>query len=232
MGKIDTATRCIERVRAITNECMVFCSLGKDSMVVLDLVAPKFDKVVCIFMYFVKDLEHINKYIRYFEARYSNVSFIQVPHWTLSYVKRSGLFCVPNPKQKLLKLRDIVDAQKINTGIEYCFLGMKKADSMNRRLMMMQYEKNDYINQGLAYPLADWTQKDVLAYMRMHKLPSPVRYSIYTPSGGVGFNSDCLVWMRENYPDDLRKFLDAFPFAEHILFQYDERKKNEKELAF
>lgn len=36
---------------------------------------------------------------------------------------------------------------------------MKKADGMNRRLMLKGYEANGYENNGLCYPLADYTQK-------------------------------------------------------------------------
>ena len=36
---------------------------------------------------------------------------------------------------------------------------MKKADGMNRNLMLKGYESNEYENNGLVYPLASWTQK-------------------------------------------------------------------------
>ena len=88
------------------------------------------------------------------------------------------MYCVPNPKVKLLKLADVVKAMQLTHGVYYTFLGMKKADGMNRRLMLKGYEVNDYENNGMVYPLADWTQKDILAYMRQHNLPEPVRYSL------------------------------------------------------
>lgn len=40
---------------------------------------------------------------------------------------------------------------------------MKKADGMNRRLMLNGYADNSYENNGLCYPLAEWTQRDILA---------------------------------------------------------------------
>ena len=56
------------------------------------------------------------------------------------------MYCVPNPKIKLLKLADVDNAMRLKFGIDYVFYGMKKADSMNRRLMLNTYP--DYENAG------------------------------------------------------------------------------------
>ena len=118
-----------------------------------------------------------------------------------------------------MKLRDVVESVKRKYGIEYVFLGMKKADSLNRRLMLKGYEPT-YENKGLVYPLADWTQKEVLTYMRQHRLPEPIRYSLKA-SSGVGFNEDCFLWLRENCPQDLERIYQVFPLSRIILFQHD-----------
>lgn len=221
MSKIDQANKIIDLVRAKSNGALVFCSLGKDSLALLDLVYPKFDKIVCVFMHFVKDLEHINRFINWVKVRYPKVIFEQVPHWNLTYILRSGMYCVPNPKVRLLKLADIDKAMRLKFGIPFAFYGMKKADSLNRRLMLNTYENGE--NKGKVYPLTDWTNKDVLAYMRMKQLPQPVRYS-KNASGGIGFNLECFLWMRENCPQDLQKILKAFPMSGKILFDYDNKK--------
>lgn len=200
---------------------MLFCSLGKDSLVLLDLVYPRFKRVVCVFMYFVRGLDHIERWIKWVRAKYPNVEFVEVPHWNLTYVLRSGMYCVANPNVKLLKLRDVIHAMRLTHGIYYTFLGMKKADGMNRRLMLNGYKDNE--NDGLCYPLADWTQKDILAYMRHKQLPAPVRYG-NKASNGIGFNLECFLWLRENYPQDLARIIKAFPMSDRILFEYDNRQ--------
>ena len=203
---------------------MLFCSFGKDSLVLLDLLYPRFKRILCVFMYFVKDLEHINRWIKWAQAKYPRAEFIQVPHWNLTYILRSGLYCVPNPNVKVMKLADVVKSTRLKYGIEYCFLGMKKADGMNRRLMLNTYEEDGYEHNGLVYPLADWTQKDILSYMKQHNLPTPIRYSLKA-SSGVGFNEDCLLWLRNNYPQDLAKIYKTFPMAERVLFEYDRKQE-------
>ena len=191
----------IDLVRQKTDGALLFLSLGKDSLVLLDMIYPRFDRIVCVFMYFVKGLEHIES------------------------ILRGGMYCVANPKIKLLKLADVVKAMQLKYGLYYTFLGMKKADGMNRRLMLKGYEANGYENNGLCYPLADYTQKEVLAYMRQHNLPQPIRYSLKA-SNGVGFSLDCFLWLRKNYPQDLERIYQVFPMSRRILFEYDNKQNN------
>lgn len=137
----------IDLIRVKSSEAILFCSLGKDSLVLLDLIYPKFDRIVCVFMYFVEGLEHIERWIGWAKAKYPRIEFVQIPHWNLTYILRSGMYCVPNPDVKLLKLADVVKAMQLKYGIYYTFLGMKKADGMNRRLMLKGYEANGYENK-------------------------------------------------------------------------------------
>lgn len=224
MSKVEQANRYIDLIRVKSSEALLFLSLGKDSLVLLDLIYPKFDRIVCVFMYFVKGLEHINRWINWTKAKYPKIEFVQVPHWNLTYILRGGMYCVPNPDVKLLKLADVVKAMQLKHDVYYTFLGMKKADGMNRRLMLNGYEEKGYENNGMCYPLADWTQKDILAYMKQNNLPEPVRYS-NKASNGIGFNIDCFLWLRSNYPVDLQKIIKAFPMSGRILFEYDNGTK-------
>ena len=219
MTKLEGTYKSIDAIRAKSDSAILFLSLGKDSLVLLDLIYPRFKKVVCVFMYFVKDLEHINRWIGWVKAKYPAIEFVQVPHWNLTFILRGGLYCVPNPKVKLLKLADVVKAMQLRYGIQYAFLGMKKADGMNRRLMLNGYQANDYENNGLVYPLAEWNQRDILAYMKQNGLPEPIRYSLKA-SSGVGFNLDCFLWLEKNFPQDLEKIYRCFPMAERILWEH------------
>jgi sulfate adenylyltransferase subunit 2 len=223
MKILGQTIKSIDRIREQTDTAVLFCSFGKDSLVLLDLLYPRFDKVICVFMYFVKGLEHIEKYIRWAKVRYPGIIVDQVPHWNLSYIFNSGMFCTMNPKVKILRMTDIDRAIKLKYDTGYIFYGMKKADSMNRRVMLNTYV--NYEAHGKVYPLADWKQKDVLSYMKQNKLPEPVRYS-KNKSGGVGLNIECFLWMRENCPQDLKRVLRAFPLSEKLLFEHD-RKQHE-----
>lgn len=237
MGKQEDAVWQIERAREISDECLLMCSLGKDSLVMLDMVYPRFRRVVCVFMYFVRGLEHIERWVRWVKARYPRVEFVQIPHWCLTYVLRSGLYCVAQPKIRLMNLRSVVDSLKAKYGIGLCFVGFKKADSLNRRLMLNDIlskrgaagKSPVYEQNGLCFPLADMTQKEVLAYMRLHGLPEPVRYG-KDASGGIGFNIPCFLWMEEHFPQDLEKFYEVFPLSRRILTEYHIQEQKEQQL--
>lgn len=224
MNKVGTANKVVAAVREKSDSCILFCSLGKDSLVCLDLLYSRFERIICVFMYFVKGLDHIERWIGWLKAKYPKIEFMQCPHWNLAYVLRSGMYCVPNPKIKLFKLADIVKSIRLQTGVYYTCLGMKKADGMNRNLMLKTYEASNYENDGLFYPLAEWNQKDVISYMKQHGLPEPVRYG-KKASNGIGFNEDCFLWLRDNFPQDLEKIYNVFPMSRRILFEYDNKQK-------
>lgn len=188
------------------------------------MLAPKFDEVVLVFMYFVKGLEHTDMFLRDALRRYKNVTVIQKPHWNLTYVHRNGIYCESNPDIKLKTIKDIDKEVREQTGIEWVFYGMKKADSLQRRVMLMGYEQ-EAINRGTqkAYPLSLWKNKEVLKYIRANNLPEPISYG-KKASNGVGFTLDCLLWLRANYPEDLERIYKSYPMSKVILWKYDRQK--------
>ena len=231
------ANDCIDYVASQTDTCILMCSLGKDSIVTLDMIYPRFKKVIAVFMYFCKGLEHIERWVAWTKARYPNIEFYQIPHWNLTYILRSGLYCTPHPKQKLLKLADVLKALRLKHGTQWVFLGMKKADGMNRNLMITRFKDAHYTDNYQAYPLAEFSQKQILSYMTMNRLPMPVMYSLSTSgdgakvgkaSNGIGFNVDCLLWLEKYWPQDLATIYKTFPLCERVLLEFHYKQEREK----
>lgn len=211
----------INTVREQADRVILFYSCGKDSIAMLDMVASHFKEVVCVYMYFVKNLNHIDRFISYSKTKYKNITFLEVPHWNLSRVLKIGLFCQPQKNIKLLKLRDIIERVRAKTGIDWCFLGMKQSDSLNRRLMLRTYEQEAInFDSKIAYPLSLWKKKEVLSYIKFHNLPTPVEYS-KEAGNGLWFDLKVYLWMKENEPKDLEKVLRVFPLSQKILFDYE-----------
>ncbi|ADX66981.1 sulfate adenylyltransferase subunit 2 [Weeksella virosa] len=218
---LEHAKKVISTVRDRSNRAILFYSAGKDSIVLLDLMSKQFDEVVCVFMYFVKDLEHINKYIRFSKAKYKNVQFIEVPHWILTKVYSTGFYCSPQ-KVRQLKLRDVIESMKLRTGIPYAFIGEKQSDNMNRRIKLRQYELEAISHTNNVYPLSHWKDGDVRTYIEKNQLPTPINYGKKkNKSVGMYFDTDVYLWLRDNYPDDLKKVLKQFPLSEKLLFDHD-----------
>lgn len=223
MTPIDHANEVIASVRQKTDRAILFYSCGKDSEVLLDLMAPHFKEVVCVFMYFVKGLDHIDNYLRAVKARYSNVRIMQVPHWNLSRALRIGFCCVPNPNVKILSLKDVDNAARIKTGISYSFYGMKQADGMQRRIMLRGYENEAISNTNKVYPLSHWKKADVLAYIKARRLPEPIAYT-KEAGNGLWFDAKCFSYLRQHYPQDLEKIYTVFPLSRNILLRHDAEK--------
>lgn len=225
----EHTSQVIDWIRQRTDSVILFYSAGKDSIALLDMVAPRFRRVICVYMYFVKGMRHINKYIEWSRLRYPNVEFHEVPHWNLTYLLRGGAYCQRRDDVRLMRLKDVAESCRIRFGVEWCLYGMKQSDNMARRIML---RGKDYELQAIqpktrnAYPLSMWGNSEVLAYIRQRRLPEPVRYSVRGKSQGLTFNEDCFLWLRENYPDDLAEILEAFPQAGVILYMADRRKDN------
>lgn len=219
------ARKVISLVREQSDEAILFYSGGKDSLALLDMIAPRFNRIVCVFMYFVKGLSHIEKFLSIVN-RYQNAELVQVPHFALNTIYREGVYCTPDatiPQSNLKKIRKQVRGL---TGIDWVFMGMKQADGLNRRLMLKGYREQAISDASkTAYPLSLWKKSDVLSYLNFRKLPTPIDYGMKTNSSGLVFNEDVFAWLRDNYPIDLEMIYAKFPLSRQILFEYDSKSK-------
>lgn len=218
-------------IKSIANEtarAVLFHSAsGKDSIALLHLLAPYFDEIVCVYMYLVKGLSHINRYINYASVKYPNAKFIQVPHYALgSYLQTGYMGCKQNEHQKQFTMSDLTEAVRNKYGIDWAFFGFKQSDSMNRRIMLRRYE-DKAINRETkkCYPLSSYHNNDVLSFIEENGLIKPERYGKGQSSGTNISNIDYLLWLRENYPQDLQKVYDSFPLSERLIFEYDYAEK-------
>jgi sulfate adenylyltransferase subunit 2 len=183
-------------------------------------------------MYIVKDLNHINRYIAYAQSKYPKARFIQIPHYAVySYIKTGFMGCAKNPKQKKYTLAELGDIIRDKTGIQWICLGFKQSDSMNRRLMLRGYRDeaiNDKSNK--LYPLSSYKNSDVLAYIEEKGLIKPERYGKRGQSSGTDIiDIDYLLYLKANYPDDLRKVFKEFPLAERVIFEYEYKAKRNQD---
>lgn len=218
------AIEVIEKIAQRSDRVLLLHSAtGKDSIALLDLIAPRFREVVCVFMYVVKDLGHINRYISYAKAKYQNVIFVQIPHFALfSYTKEGYMGCDVNPKVKKYSMAELTDKVRKQYGIEWAFIGFKQSDSLNRCQMLRTYEDQAICEKSKkCYPLSTYKNADVLAYIERQGLIRPECYGKGQSSGTNISDIDYLLYLRNNYPDDLKKIYAKFPMVERILYEYD-----------
>lgn len=226
---MNNAEKILRTVRQETDDVILFSSiLGKDSILLTHYCSLIFRKVTVVFMYIVKDLDHVMKYQRFFERRYPNIKYLNLPHYCISsFVKVGYLGLRKDPKQKAYTLANIDQIARDQTGLRWSVYGMKKSDSMNRRLQLNGYPDGICHASNKVYPLKDMTNKQVIGLIDYYRLPKPVTYVEYGQSSGEDLeNPNYLNWLYENYPEDLRKTFEAFPGTKTIFYESEYYKEN------
>lgn len=226
MNKYALAMNVIRSVREKTDTAVLYYSAGgKDCIALLDMLSGAFDKVICYYMYLIPNLDHVRPYIRWAETHYNNVEVRQIKHFQRDYYDASGFFREPDQSVKPRKIGDIEKAVREETGIKYGFSGMKGVDGYMKRMRLKMFAKTNYItDKGMAYPLALWTNKEVLQYIRMRGLITPFVYEQGAISQGFTINLPVMLKMRKNYPADYKRILVEFPYSEKLIFDYERKQ--------
>jgi len=218
----------LEKIRQETDSIILFSSLtGKDSILMTHYCSQIFDRVISVYMYIVKDLEHVQKYQNYFSERYSNIEFIQVPHFSLSKLIRTGFYGIKQDRtMKKIQLDDIINQVRAKVKIGWVCLGMKKYDSIHRMFELKEME-DQAINRAAkrVYPLADLNNNQVIDLIRHYNLPQPVSYEKGHSQCVEVNNKHFIGWLYERYPEDLKKVIAQFPACNCKLYEYLESKK-------
>lgn len=216
----------INHIRKKSDVVICMYSGGKDSIVLLDLLAKSFTHVHACFMYLVKDLEHQQPLLRWAE-HFPNVTLHQYPHWMLSHYLKNGhmTFHKGNDDIQIIKAVHVEDAIKRKTGVEWLASGERRADSL-KRYMFLGMMKFDSIAEGRKhiYPLSHWKKGQVEHYIKLKRLITPCTYNPKANSNGVDLDLDTLLYLKQNYPADLTKIFRIFPFAEKILFEHEQQR--------
>ena len=231
MQELKRAREIIDDVSKETDSILLFHSLsGKDSIVLLDLCYKKFKRVIVVFMYLVKDLEHIMRYYNYAKAKYSNIEFVQVPHYALfNYIKTGYMGIKQNTTQRQWTLADITEKLREKLGVEWACYGFKQSDSLNRRLMLRSYtDGKEAINWKTKkfYPLSTYKNKEILDFILDHRLKNPEVCGTNKQSSGVDIEDiEYQKYLKELYPADLEKIYKVFPMARIVMLKANNKEE-------
>ena len=174
-------------------------------------------------MYVVKDLEHIARYMHYINKKYPKARIIQIPHFAVfSYIKTGHSGYRQNEKQRIYNLSDLTDNIREKTAIEWAFFGFKQSDSMNRRVMLRTYQEQAINEKNKkVYPLSTYKNNDIIEYIKAEKLITPEKYGNSQSSGTDINDLNYLLFLRNHFPNDLKKVIAEFPLVERKLYEYD-----------
>ena len=223
MNKYLQTMEIIRRVRQETDTAVLCYSAGgKDGIALLDMLAHEFNHVICVYMYLVPDLDHVRPYIHWAQTHYSNVEVRCIRHWQYDVLVKNGFFCEPKENVEQRSIGDIEQFIREKIGIKYAFSGMKGVDGYMKRMRLKKFAKTGYVTEkGMVYPLALWTNKEVLKYIERKNLIKPFVYEVEKVSQGFVLNLQTLLLLRRKYPNDYKKTLAEFPFAEKLIFDYE-----------
>ena len=231
MQELKRAREIIDDVSKETDSILLFHSLsGKDSIVLLDLCYKKFKRVIVVFMYLVKDLEHIMRYYNYAKAKYPNIEFVQVPHYALfNYIKTGYMGIKQNTKQRQWTLSDITDKLREKIDVEWACYGFKQSDSLNRRLMLRSYtDGKEAINWKTKkfYPLSTYKNKEIMDFILDHRLKNPEVCGTNKQSSGVDIEDvEYQKYLKELFPEDLEKIYKVFPMARIVMLKANNKEE-------
>jgi len=223
MNKIVQAMQVIRRVRQETDTAILYYSAGgKDGIALLDMLAGAFNHVICYYMYLIPELDHIRPYITWAQRHYPNVEVREIPHFQLDYWRKYGFFCDAEPDVKTRSIGEVEEQVRQETGLHYAFSGMKGVDGYMKRMRLKTMEKryNLVTEKGMAYPLANWTNKEVLQYIKTRNLITPFVYVEGDVSQGFDISLGTMLLMKYRYPADYERIVTNFPYAEKLLFDF------------
>lgn len=209
----------------ITDSVLVSFSMGKDSIVTLDLCMRYFENVQPFFMYLVPNLEFQEEALAKYE-KYYGVEILRVPHFEDSKFYRYGSFRTPDLTVPIVKINDIYSLIREATDMHWISGGEKIKDSIVRRAMLKNKGSIDE-QRGRFYPLIYWSDKDVMHYIQMYSLILPK----FSKEMGFSFHSLAgkeLSVIKRLYPNDYKRILKFFPEAEAGVLQYEAYKQGGK----
>lgn len=191
-------------------------SSGKDSIATLDLCCKYIKKVIAVHLYFVKGLSFRENILKYYSNRYK-IPVHQYPQTDVSRIFSNQAFVNTTKDVSKIKQFDIELFIRKKHNISFLAYGYRKNESLQRR---GQLSKCDGLEKKFKrfFPIADWTHKDVLHYMKCEKLPLSVEYS-YGFRDINFFEGKGLIWLYRNYPDDYERVKQVYPFIDAELMR-------------
>jgi len=216
----------IKTMAKVTDSVIVGFSTGKESIVTLDLCFKFFKKVQPYFLYSVPNVSFQEKTLNWYENKYQT-EIIRIPGTNVSEFFHYGSFRNGDPTFPIVSIGDIHHYVRLKYDIWWIACGERMDDSIQRRAMIKN-QSTIYEKGGRFYPVASWKKQEIYDYIKHEKLYLGVDSKKLGHSIRM-LHPDGLKFLKENYPDDLRKLLHIYPFAGASLKR--EEMLNEKQVS-
>lgn len=185
---------------------LIGVSGGVSSSVLLDMALVAFPnyRIVPFHQYLIPGLDITGELERRINRRY-NLPLVTMQCW------RGGDGFIANGQVRLERWLSY-NYSHGNLDNAYIGYGYKACDSARRRVRLMPYRFGvDKVN-GTFAPLKDWTEADVVTYMRENRLPVPESWEgVRVTSGNLVPSPHNMAYLKDNWPGDYAKVLKVWP---------------------
>lgn len=201
----------VKTMSRVTDSVIVAFSGGKDSIVTLDICFRFFKNVKPFFMYIVPDLSFQERMLEWYEKKYQT-EIMRIPHMDVCEFFHYGSFRPADYSFPIVSINDIYRYVRLETDIWWIAAGERIDDSIVRRAMMKKSGSIDE-QRGRLYPISAWKKREVMQYIKFHNL------YLSQDSRKLGFSFRSLsgkelLMLKQTFPDDYKKVLHLYPFAE------------------
>lgn len=228
LGRLPSGVEVVETVRKQQKDALLSFSLGKDSIATWLAIHGKFRRIVPYYLYLIPGLSFIEDALRYYEQKFATRIY-RYPHPSIHRMLNNMVLQhplnVPVIEAAGLYEGDYTDINDMcceDAGIDpstYVATGVRAADSPIRRVAFTKHGVISHTRK-IFYPVWDWTKQDVIDSLYVNRIALPVDYKVFGRSFD-GIDLRFLLPIREKYPQDYKRILDFFPFADMDIARYE-----------
>lgn len=224
----------IERVKASSpsgDTILLSFSMGKDSLAMWLYLREHFE-IIPYFLYWVPHLSFVDAALAYYEDWFGQ-EIIKLPHPLFYQMLRTYAYQEPHALALLaaMNLTDfdfafIDDAIAAYEGLDdpFCAIGMRAADNIDRRNLILQQGGVGVKKRRYYYPIWDWTIEQVSRIIIDNRLKIPADYK-YWGRTLAAFDYQYLKPLREAFPADYERIREWFPLIDAEFFRYETMAK-------
>ena len=216
MKAVESTLDRLKAASAKSDSVLVSYSDGKDSRAVMDLCQRSFKTVKAFFMYFIPGLEYIETRLAEAEQRYG-IKIARYPHWVLGKCLRNNVYrsewygnddVIPE-----WTLKEVHTLARADSGCKIIAIGAKKSDGGWRRRTLWQIDDPD----KYVLPIVDWSKEELMAYLARRNISAPDAEG--GRISGADLSTPFLLWLNDKHPEDFKRLLEVFPFAEAVVWR-------------
>lgn len=224
--KIMQSQRIIADALKVMRNPYVSLSWGKDSEALVHLVIQQAPNILVLFVNsgyaYPETYELRDRLVSEWNLNYKEISSKNAEWY--DYLKERGLCVELGPRPGIRnKVKHIEQATKENDGV---FFGLRKDESNGRRINLLMRSSLYQTKDGKWHcaPLANWSARDVWAYIISNELPyngvydhcdddfprESLRNGSWITTVGANY-SGRIFWLRRYYPRLYNEFVKHFP---------------------